>query len=170
MDFWIVAIDHGLQLASESNDSPKIRAHKDQLEALLKAEIPKRKVRFIAEEFKIGKATVAFEMASVSNPQIRWKNISMTDAERNAAGIKEALNDRPGRREEGTMTWIEFRIHEDETREEFFIEQTLRGAGDAQSILMLLGDMHVDAVAEKLKKMGHSVSVNHDLFPVRRWE
>jgi hypothetical protein len=35
---------------------------------------------------------------------------------------------------------------------------------------MLLGDMHVDAVSEKLRKMGHRVSTNHDLFPIRRWE
>jgi hypothetical protein len=29
---------------------------------------------------------------------------------------------------------------------------------------MLLGDMHVDAVGEKLRQMGHGVSTNHDLF------
>jgi hypothetical protein len=66
--------------------------------------------------------------------------------------------------------WIESRIPEDEIREDFFIERTLGGAGDAQSILMLLGDMHVDAVGEKLKKLGYRVSANHDLFPVKRWE
>jgi hypothetical protein len=35
---------------------------------------------------------------------------------------------------------------------------------------MLLGDMHVDAVGEKLKKLGHTVSTNHDLLAVKRWE
>jgi hypothetical protein len=66
--------------------------------------------------------------------------------------------------------WIESRIPEDRIREDFFIDQTLGGAGDAQSILMLLGDMHVDAAGEKLRQMGHGVSTHHDLFPVRRWE
>jgi hypothetical protein len=66
--------------------------------------------------------------------------------------------------------WIESRIPEDEIREDFFIDETLKHAGGAQSILMLLGDMHVDAVAEKLRKMGHRVSTNHDLFPIRTWE
>jgi hypothetical protein len=95
----------------------------------------------------------------------------MSDAERDAAGITEALKNRPGHPDYETMErWIESRIPEDEIREDFFIEQTLGSAGDAKSILMLLGDMHVDAVAEKLKKMGHSVSSNHDLFPVKRWE
>jgi hypothetical protein len=35
---------------------------------------------------------------------------------------------------------------------------------------MLLGDMHVDAVGERLSAAGHHVVTNHDLFPVRRWE
>jgi len=52
-------------------------------------------------------------------------------------------------------SWIESRISEDEIREDFFIDQTLRGAGEAQSILMLVGDMHVDAVGDKLRPMGH---------------
>jgi hypothetical protein len=171
MDFWIVAIDHGLQLARDANDPLKIAAQKDQLEALLKSEIPKRKVRFIAEESKIGKATVASVLANASEPQIPWKNIIMTDTERDVAGITVALKNRPGHPDDETMTtWIECRIPEDKIREGFFIEQTLQEAGDAQSILMLLGDMHVDAVSEKLAKMGHSVSTNHDLFPVKRWE
>ena len=67
-------------------------------------------------------------------------------------------------------SWIESRISEDEIREDFFIDQTLRGAGEAQSILMLVGDMHVDAVGDKLRGMGHCASTNHDLFPLRRWE
>ncbi len=171
MDFWIVGIDHELQLQKDASDIPTRRAQKDHLEALLLAEISKRKVRFIAEESKIGKTTIAFALASTHDPRIAWKNISMTDAERDAAGITEALKNRPGHPDYETMErWIESRIREDEIREDFFIEQTLGGAGDANSILMLLGDMHVDAVGEKLKKMGHSVSVNHELFPVRRWE
>jgi hypothetical protein len=58
---------------------------------------------------------------------------------------------------------------QDEQREEFFIEQTLKEGPDAQSILMLLGDLHVDAVGDKLRKLGYPVMVNHGLFPVRRW-
>jgi hypothetical protein len=171
MDFWIVAIDHELQLERYPNDPPGRKLQKDQLEALLEVEIPKRKVRFIAEESKIGKATIAFALGTASNPQIPWKNISMTDAERAAAGIAEALKNRPGHPDRETMsTWIESRIPEDDVREEFFIEETIRGAGDAQSILMLLGDMHVDAVAAKLEKLGHRVSTNGALIPEKRWE
>lgn len=171
MDFWIVAIDHGLQLVTDANDPVHRRSQKDRLHALLSEEIPNRRVRYIAEESDIGKTTIAFALARSSNPQIPWQNINMTHIERDAVGITEALKNRRGHPDDETMAaWIECRIPEDEIREEFFIEQTLRGAGDAQSILMLLGDMHVDAVGEKLARMGHSVSTNHDLFPTRRWE
>jgi hypothetical protein len=171
MDFWIVAIDHGLQLVRDVKDSTKTTAQKERLEALLSAEIPQRKVQFIAEESKQREVTIASALANAADPKIPWKNISMTDTERDAAGIKEALKHRPGHPDHDTMqTWIESRIPEDEIREDFFIEETLKHAGGAQSILMMLGDMHVDAVSEKLRKMGHRVSTNHDLFPIRRWE
>lgn len=170
MHFWIVAIDHELQLARNASDSAKIRAQKDELEDLLMAEIPKRKVRFIAEESKLGKVTIASALATASTRRIPWENIDMSETERDKAGITEALRRRPGHPNETMETWIECRIPEDEIREDFFIERTFQVAGDAESILMLLGDMHVDAVSEKLEAMGHCVCTNHDLFPVRRWE
>jgi hypothetical protein len=170
-EFWIVAIDHELQLSKDSNDTPQRSERKDSLQALLSAEIPKRNVRFIAEESKIGKKTIASALADSSNPKIPWRNISMTDRERDRAGITEALKNRPGHPDHETMqTWIEYRIPEDEIREGFFVEQTLRHGKGATSILMLLGDMHVDAVAQKLEQMGHRVSTDHSLFPVKRWE
>jgi hypothetical protein len=169
--FWIVAIDHKLQLARNVNDSTKMRAQKEQLDALLRDEIPKREVRFIAEESEEGKVTIASSLANASDPTIPWINIRMDDAEREAAGIAEALRDRPGHPDNETMeTWIESRIPEDVIREDFFIAETLRQAGDAQSILMLLGDMHVEAVGDRLKTMGFCVSTNHDLCPLKRWE
>jgi hypothetical protein len=92
MDFWIVAIDHKLQLAKRVNDLPKTAALKEQLEAILKEEIPKRHVRFIAEESKIGEVTIAAAIGDASDPKIPWVNISMSDTERAAAGIAQALD------------------------------------------------------------------------------
>jgi hypothetical protein len=148
-----------------------MRSQKDQLDALLNDEIPKREVRFIAEESEPRKVTIASSYAGASDPPIRWINITMDDAERDSAGIAEALRRRPGHPDEETMeTWIESRIPEDVIREGFFIAETLRQAGDAHSILMLLGDMHVEAVGDRLKQMGFLVCTNHDLCPVKRWE
>src|SRR5271157_5196293 len=115
MDFWIVAIDHGLQLQRAATDSIKTKAQKDQLEALLKTEIPRRQVRFIGEESKQGEVTIASALANAADPRIPWKNISMTHAERDAAGITEALKHRPGHPDHDTMQmWIESRIPADE--------------------------------------------------------
>ena len=66
--------------------------------------------------------------------------------------------------------WIESRIPEDVVREGFFIDETLQGAKGARSILVLLGDMHVEVVAERLRERGYRAETNHDLVPVRRWE
>ena len=172
MDFWVVAIDHELQLLQDPNDPKHRAAQKEQLETLLRTGIPERGVRLIAEESKLGRVTIASALADANNPPIPWKNIIMTDAERAAAGILEALRHRPGHPDYDTMQfWIECRIPEDEIRESFFVDETLRAAAaDAESILMLLGDMHVDAVGERLLTAGHNVVTNHDLFPVRRWE
>jgi hypothetical protein len=172
MKIWIVAIDHELQLIPHHTDTDKRRAKKDQLKDILTVGIPQREVRFIAEESKLGKATIAMDLANSSNPRIPWTNIIMTDEERKKAGIAAALNRRPGYLEydDTTEFWIECRIPEDEIREDFFIDATLQQAKGAESVLMLLGDLHVDAVDKKLQKMGHSVTANHELFPVKRWE
>jgi hypothetical protein len=118
------------------------------------------------QEAKQGEMTIALTLANATDPKIPWINVFMTDAERAAVGITEAYKRRPGHPDEET---IEYRVPQDEQREEFFIEQTLKEGPDAQSILMLLGDLHVDAVGDKLRKLGYPVMVNHGLFPVRRW-
>jgi len=171
MDILIVAIDHELQLTREMEDSPQLASKKDKLIAILKNEIRERGIQFISEEADPKRKTIANTLAQEAEPPIPWKNIMMTDEERSAAGIKEALDSRPGHPDHETMAfWIEVRIPEDLVRENFFIEQTVEVATGSESILMLLGDAHVDAVAEKLTKMGHRVETNHDLIPVRRWE
>lgn len=171
MNILIVAIDHALQLAKDPSDPFRLATQKDQLETILSRQIQERKVRFISEESDPEKKTIACLLASATQPPIPWKNIEMSDEERTAADVKEALQKRPGHPDYETMAvWIESRIPEDIVREHFFIEQTLHAANAAESILMLLGDLHVDAVAERLTRMGHCVETNHDLFPVRRWE
>jgi hypothetical protein len=45
------------------------------------------------------------------------------------------------------------------------IEQTLQGAGDAQSILVPARTLRDDAAGEKLSRMEHHVSTNENLIP-----
>jgi hypothetical protein len=173
MNFWIVGIDHEWQLLPDSSGADKLRSQKDDLKRILTDGIAPRRIRFIAEESKLGKATIAMYLAESSNPAIPWVNIIMTEEEREKAGIAAALK----KPRQGSVVYdgtAEFRmvcrIPEDEKREDFFIEATLRQAGDAKNILMLLGGMHVDAVDKKLRLMGHNVTANLELFPVKRWE
>jgi hypothetical protein len=171
MNFWIIGIDHELQLAREDSDSINRRALKERLDSILRRGVPERNISFIAEESKEGKLTLAKQLADASSPTIPWTNIWMTDTEREAAGIADALKNRPGHPDPETMTyWIERRIPEDDIREHYFIRRTIEESNGAENILMLLGDLHVDAVREKLRQMGHTVSVNHELFPIKHWE
>jgi hypothetical protein len=155
MNFWIVAIDHTLQLTVEHNDPPELKAQKNHLKALLSSEISKHEVRFIAEESLPDKPTIAHAFAHANDPIIPWKNIMMTDAQRDAAGITKALKHRPGHPDKSMENWIDCRIPEDAIREDFFIDQTLQGAAGVQSVVILLGDMHVEEVGSKLAKMRH---------------
>src|SRR5271154_6844989 len=108
MNFWIVGIDHELQLTKAETDSVKLRGQKEHLEVILKEGIVERQIGFISEESKLGKPTIAFELANANILRIPWINIIMTDAEREAAGIADALKKpRPGHPDYETMTtWI----------------------------------------------------------------
>jgi hypothetical protein len=137
----------------------------------LKQEIAERKVEFISEESEPTALTIAQQMAEAHNPRIRWKNISMPEDERKNAGIFEALKNRPTYpelRKDRQLVAIEHRIPADEVYEEYLIEQTRQGAGGAQSIMILCGDLHVDALKEKLERDGHHVDPHHGLVE-KRW-
>jgi hypothetical protein len=166
MNILIVAIDHELQKVKRVHEARERAVRKDQLEALLKQEIAERNVEFISEESDPNALTIAHQLADARKPRIPWKNICMSEDERRKAGIYEALKNRPtdfGLGEDGDTVLIERRIPEDEIYEASLIEQTKKGAGGAQSILIVCGDLHVDALKEKLERQGHHVDSNHSL-------
>jgi hypothetical protein len=169
MDILIVSIDHQLQLAKKPNDSPELNAQKTRLEDLLRQQLMEKRIQLIAEESDRAQNTIAYLLAREQEPEICWKNIVMTPEERTAAGIKDALLKRPGFLDQEKNVWIEARIPEDDVREDFFITEILAAAAGAESILLLLGDMHVDAVAKKLTEKGHRVVTDHELVPEKRW-
>jgi hypothetical protein len=68
MNFWIVGIDHELQLLPDPADMDKLRAQKDQLNSILTVGTPQREIRFIAEESKLGKPTIAMDLVAVPIP------------------------------------------------------------------------------------------------------
>ena len=170
MDILIIGIDHELQKVKCVHKGSERAVRKDQLEALLKREIAGREVEFISEESDPNALTIAHQLADAFKPRIPWKNITMSENERKRAGIYEALKNRPSVElgEDGQPVLIEHRIPEDEVYEAYLIEQTKQGADNAQSILIVCGDLHVDALKERLERDGHRVDRNHNLVE-KRW-
>jgi hypothetical protein len=174
MDILIISIDHSLQLIETETDSASLRIQKSTLLEMLQTFLREKRIAHIFEESDIAAITIAQRLSAKNQPFIPWTNIVMTEEERKAAGIFDALRLRPGHPDfhdlqDGMPTWIEHRISEDEVRENFFINQILQAKGANGIILALLGNMHVMPVAEKLQAMGHAVKVNEDLTPVKRW-
>jgi len=167
----IISIDHFLQLTEAQTDSVNRRKLKLALRALLETHIAKRRVSGIFEESLPRKMTIACQLAGQRTHPIPWRNIIMTEDERKEAGIFEELRNRPARLDLSDPTMeIEKRIPADDVREDFFIKEILKADEADGEVLVLLGDMHVIPVAEKLRALGHTVNTRHELTPVKRWE
>lgn len=94
----------------------------------------------------------------------------MTKEGRVAAGIYDALQNRPGSPDLDDMTcWIESRIPEDTIREAYFVRRIKTEAKPAQIALALLGHMHVEKVADALVAQDHGVETIYDLISKKRW-
>jgi hypothetical protein len=155
----------------ETLDDTLLRDRKARLESLLRREIPARNVQFIAEEAHPRSRIIAQQLGNAYNPQIPWKNIDMSDDERKKERIYDALKKRPAHCEQrgNEFVEIEHRIPEDDIRENFFVAETLEGAGVSESVLILCGDMHVQALKHKLEAHGHTVEIDERLATDKRW-
>jgi hypothetical protein len=170
MTIHIISIDHYLQYQETENDRESLRSLKRELAAMIGAYLEGGRVSAIFEESSPKKITIAQKLAAASSPPIRWTNIDMTEEQRRNAGIFEALQKRPAKTILGPLSYeIEYRIPEDEIREEYFLNRIEEAAYEDGTVLVLLGDMHVLAVAEKLRAHGHEVETFQRLVPVRRW-
>jgi hypothetical protein len=168
MTVCIVSIDHYLQNVEAGSDSDALRASKERLRAILVEMLGAETVGVIFEESSPTKLTIAQELARRNG--VPWHNICMTTEERVAAGIFDALQNRPGSPDWDDMScWIEYRIPEDEIREAYFVQRVEEGTEPNQKSLVLLGDMHVQGVADALSARGHQVEIVQELIPKKRW-
>ena len=94
MMFCIVSIDHYLQYVEADSDNEALRALKVRLRSILEERLGRGTVGAIFEESSPAKPSIAQELAAASG--IPWHNICMTAEERVAAGIYDALQNRPG--------------------------------------------------------------------------
>jgi len=174
MNILIVSILHEFQLDDGELASAELRQLRDNLEALLQKKIAERIVEFIGEEtdWKSKHSTIAQRLANKRTPQIPWKNVDMTEEERKTAGIYEALKNRPYRvvwRGDKTVA-IFRRIPEDDIREEFMVSRAIEYAGNAESVLILCGDMHTGALKKKFEHREHLVEADESLITEKDWE
>jgi hypothetical protein len=171
MNVLIISIDHVVQRARRVLELPGPAGKKDRLEALIRQEIATRNIQFISEEADPRIRTIAQEIATSQQPTIPWMNIVMTEQQRRNAGIFEALQNRPVDRRPTFFGYVEIehRVPADDVRENFFMAQTITGAGAAQSALVLCGDVHTEALAAKFTAGGHTAATNDSLCPDKHW-
>ena len=175
MNFIVLAIDHGWQLAAQGREAPELEAAKQAYSGVLARFAGEMVIGVICEESDPCRLSIAQAFAYNHAQRIPWKNITMSAQERLEAGIYDALLNRPSHvveEEPGVLRTVDHRIPEDDIREEFFTRESIRAAEahDARTALVLCGDMHVDVLGEKFEAAGHGAVTNHDLIPRRYWQ
>ena len=175
MNFIILAIDHGWQMKAHGRETPELEAAKRPLRALVARMASETAIGVICEESDPCRLSLAQDFAYNHNQRIPWKNITMSAQERLEAGIYDALLGRPSHvveEQPGVYRTVDHRIPEDDIREQFFSQECIRvaEAHHANTVLVLCGDMHVDALQHKLEAEGHGALANHDLIPRRYWQ
>lgn len=122
MTIEIISIDHYLQYVEDGRDADPLRRSKERLATMLRARFESGSVTAVFEESSPKKLSIAQKLVGEMSQPIPWHNILMTEEERRAAGIYEALQNRPGAPNLEDMTyWIEYRIPEDDIREDYFV-------------------------------------------------
>jgi hypothetical protein len=54
--------------------------------------------------------------------------------------------------------------------QDYFASHILNADKAAGDVIVLLGDMHVQPVADRLLARGHTVAIFPELVPVKRWK
>ncbi len=98
---------------------------------------------FIGEESKDGQSTPALCLAKKLG--LRYQNIDMTPAERDAAGIPEGYSESPQHGEAQKQGW--HRI-----REQHMIEEVEAARGDCKNLLIVCGVQHMLPLYERFRQ------------------
>jgi hypothetical protein len=164
----IISIEHSMQVLEEDTDSVSLRTSKTHLRRILEDQLASGSKIF--EECHPRKKSIAAQLASEHDPPIPWQNICMPEEKRKAQGIFDALRQRPGRPDDTYTFTIEARIPADEHLEDYFEACILTADGTNGDVIVLLGDMHVQSIADRLHAKGHEVVVRPELVPDKKWE
>ena len=151
----IVSVNHQIQPAQVKGASTDgsveafERKQKESFVLMLQTEIRERGIRFIGEEARHGEPTIAQKVCGFEN--CHYANIEMTPQERERRNIPPSYTDDRSNLPEAEKTRC------NREREEYMCAKALAEAGGADSILIICGRTHAEAIAAKLRHLGHDV-------------
>lgn len=157
------------------------RTHRDMVgkyRDLLVSLVKQHGVQFICEEALPEWNTFGKRVAIELNLR-EWKSVDMPREERERVGIDTEQNSREAELREGAVAthfgadgslYLDYRdgskhefirrISSDAIKEEYFFKRAIKEATDAQSILLVCGQLHFEEVAKKFRAAGHTVTTD----------
>lgn len=149
----ILGINHQIQWAKifSSSTTGELerfeQGQKDHFRELLRKKIAERGVQFIGEETKHGEPAIAHEVAN--SERRRYANIEMHPDVRAGRGIPANYENNPN----VSAQMAQF----NQQREDYMFEKAVAEAADAESIMVICGRYHSQALANKFRAAGHQV-------------
>jgi hypothetical protein len=165
MNVLVVGIDHEIQMMDAWRPAAMRAAYRE----LLTVKIQQNGIQFIGEEAPPGGQTVG-EHLTVELGLLRpWRNIDMPEQTRRDAGIhEEQMNRVPVQQVGQVKTHHELggfyldlkngshrffpRVPSDAVREAYMFNRALEGKGEANSIMVLCGNLHAEEVARRFRE------------------
>ncbi len=164
----VVGIKHQLQPArflSIGYEASQLEdGQKQQYARMLLRLIDERGVQFVGEEAKHGIETVTQRIARIR--KCRCANIEMPPSERQARDIP------PGYADEGSRHSPEDIARWHQEREQHMFEKTIELVAGPESVLILCGRDHTQALAHLFQQAGHAVEtydVNMESWYIDDW-
>lgn len=185
MHAMILGADHEIQKA----EAWRSREMKAAYRGLLTRLIERHGVEFICEEASLECETVGAQLSKEMKLRFEWKNIDMPKDVRIETGIdEEQMNRSEPDREEGIVEshfaedgslYLDMRdgkthkfyrrVPSDSVKEDYFFQQAIRGAGDAQSVLLVCGNLHFEEMAKRFRAAKHTVTTDALFKPEHDW-
>jgi hypothetical protein len=180
MNVAILGIDHEIQNANAWRSEGLKAAYRN----LLIEMIGQRGVQFIGEEAG-PRVTVGAQLTGAMGLQYPWRNIGMSEQLRKAAGIFVEQRDRVSVPRVGTVQshlaadgfYLDLqngshsytpRVPSDSVREDYMLDRALEGAAGADSVLILVGNLHVEELANRFTAHGDTATTDalyrHDWY------
>lgn len=173
MNIQILGIDHEIQKVDAWRSEEMKTAYRELVTTLIEA----RAVQAICEEADGVDETVGHQLAIQFGLPFGWTNVDMPEQARRDAGIfKEQMNRVPIQRpgtvatrfengafyldlKNGTHLFVP-RVPSDAVREEYMCQRVIAVAREANNVLVLCGNFHIDGLAMRLGLLGNTIQTD----------